>query len=131
MAQTVTIAKQALRTDRVRTYKTQQNEQLTFKEVLHDSIFSYEYANSGIIINLKKQSVLLFLQEVSVLYEYTNIREINYTLLSNNIDGAEICIITDDDFIQKWKFKVPTNNKHHSTLDVCERWIAIFDKYVI
>ncbi|EAN2415399.1 DUF4755 domain-containing protein, partial [Salmonella enterica] len=36
-----------------------------------------------------------------------------------------------DNLNQKWTFKVPKNNKYHSTLDVCERWIALFDKYVI
>ncbi len=115
----------------MKTYRTQQHEQYTFKEVLHASTLSYEYANSGIIINLKNKSVLLFVQEVSVLYEYENIIEINYTLLPNNIYGSEICIFTDGNLNQKWTFKVPTNNKYHSTLDVCERWIALFDKYVI
>lgn len=93
------------------------------------SILSYEYGQSGFAIDLKNCSARLFNKELNnfSVYNYCNIREVNYTLPTTESDDAEICVLTDDILIPSWKFKIPLNAQ---TYDVCEQWIGIFNTHI-
>ncbi|EBR4981670.1 TPA_asm: hypothetical protein GB439_04315 [Salmonella enterica subsp. enterica] len=93
------------------------------------SVLSYEFGLSGFSIDLKNCSVRLFNKELNnfSVYNYCNIREVNYTLPTTESDDAEICVLTDDILIPSWKFKIPLNAQ---TYDVCEQWIGIFNTHI-
>ncbi|QXX23724.1 hypothetical protein JMJ84_13960 [Salmonella enterica subsp. salamae] len=93
------------------------------------SVLSYEYGQSGFAIDLKNCSVRLFNKELNnfSVYNYCDIREVNYTLPTTQSGDAEICVLTDDRLIPSWKFKIPSNAQ---TYNVCEQWIGIFNTHV-
>lgn len=93
------------------------------------SVLSYEFGLSGFSIDLKNCSVRLFNKELNnfSVYNYCDIREVNYTLPTTESDDAEICVLTDDILIPLWKFKIPSNAQ---TYDVCEQWIGIFNTHI-
>lgn len=93
------------------------------------SVLSYEYGQSGFAIDLKNCSVRLFNKELNnfSVYNYCDIREVNYTLPTTGSGDAEICILTEDILIPSWKFKIPSNAQ---TYNVCEQWFGIFNTHV-
>lgn len=130
----------------------------TYTEMLDGDILSYECQNTGIVINTKKRTVRIFNAEKDSTLEYSNIREINYTLseagkiysTGNNLNsmiksaGANsneqmlanqrsgIFILTDDIKNPSWKINLPMKNKTSSTnQEICDRWLLIFNKYVL
>lgn len=94
------------------------------------SVLSYEFGLSGFSIDLKNCSVRLFNKELNnfSVYNYCDIREVNYTLPTTESDDAEICVLTEDILIPSWKFKIPSNAQIY---DVCEQWIDIFNTHVV
>ncbi|EAA9537630.1 DUF4755 domain-containing protein [Salmonella enterica subsp. enterica serovar Newport] len=130
----------------------------TYTEMLDGDILSYECQNTGIVINTKKRTVRIFNADKDSTFEYGNIREINYTLseagkiysTGNNLNsmiksvGANsneqmlanqrsgIFILTDDIKNPSWKINLPMKNKTSSTnQEICDRWLLIFNKYVL
>lgn len=129
----------------------------TIKEVLDEDVLSYECQNTGIVIDTKQHTVRLFNKEKDKVYSCDNIREINYTLYEagkihgngtlrgmNNAaiaNGKEkllanqrsgITVLTDDIHDPAWKINVPVVNKSSvGNQGLCERWILVFQKYVL
>ncbi|HDY8629640.1 TPA: DUF4755 domain-containing protein, partial [Klebsiella pneumoniae] len=119
-------------------------------------ILSYECQRTGIVIDTKQRTVRFFDKEKDKTYSYDNIREINYTLseagkfygngtlrgmnnaaiangreqiLANQRSG--INILTDDIKNPIWKINVPVKNKITSNQELCERWLLVFQRYVL
>ena len=129
----------------------------TIKEVFDGDVLSYECQNTGVLIDTKQRTVRLYNKEKNKVYSNGNIREINYTLseagkiygngtlrgmnnaaiangkeklLANQRSG--ITILTDDIHNPAWKINVPVVNKSPAgNQGLCERWILVFQKYVL
>ncbi len=107
----------------------EKDQKIAFVDSFSDAVLSYEYEQAGFTINLLKRSVLLFNHVLNSthIYPYSNIREINYSLPTNESEEAEICILTDDILTTSWEFNVPTNT---NTQNICNRWVEIFNTHV-
>lgn len=129
----------------------------TYTEILEGDVLSYECQNTGVIIDTKKRTVRIFNKEKDSTFTYDNIREINYTLSeagkiysSGNLNamiqsaGANsnekmlanqrsgIFILTDNIKNPSWKVNLPLKNKTSSSnQEICDRWLLIFNKYVL
>ena len=128
----------------------------SFTEVLDGDILSYECQRTGIVIDTKQRTIRFFDKERDKTYSYDNIREINYTLseagkfygngtlrgmnnaaiangreqlLANQRSGLNI--LTDDIKNPMWKINVPVKNKTTSNQELCERWLLVFQRYVL
>lgn len=129
----------------------------SFSEVLDGDVLSYECQNTGFVIDTKQRTVRIFNKEKDKTYSYDNIREINYTiseagkfysngtlrgmnnaaiangkekLLANQRSG--ITILTDDIHNPAWKVNIPAVNKSSAgNQGLCERWILVFQKYIL
>ncbi|EJW0364834.1 hypothetical protein N8I43_004228 [Salmonella enterica] len=131
-------------------------QESTCADTLDDAVLSYEYKQTGFTINLMKRSVLLFNHNIKknvtakqlrknninknvmpstlrknmnsiFIYPYSNIREINYSLPTNEFEEAVVCILTDDILNPSWEFNVPTNS---NTQDLCEQLVEIFNSHI-
>ena len=120
----------------------EKDKKIAFVDSFSDAALSYEYEQAGFTINLMQRSVLLFNHNIkknvmsstlrknmnsTFIYPYSNIREINYSLPTNEFEEAEVCILTDDILNPSWEFNVPTNSK---TEDLCEQLVEIFNTHV-
>lgn len=128
----------------------------SFTEILDGDILSYECQRTGIVIDTKQRTVRFFDKEKDKTYSYDNIREINYTLSEAGkfygngtlrgmynaaiVNGREqllanqrsgINILTDDIKNPIWKINVPVKNKITSNQELCERWLLVFQRYVL
>ncbi|MEA9392130.1 DUF4755 domain-containing protein [Acerihabitans sp. TG2] len=129
----------------------------TITQVLDGDTLSYECQKTGISIDTKQRTIRLFNAEKDKVYSYNNIREINYTLSEagkyygngtlrgmNNaaiVNGKEkflanqrsgITILTDDIHYPSWKINIPIVNKEPAgNQGLCERWVLVFQKYVL
>lgn len=130
----------------------------TYAEVLDGDILSYECQNTGIVLDTKNHTVRIFNKDKNTTYTYDNIREINYTIseagkiyntgnnLNSMIKAADansnekllanqrsgIFILTDDIKNPTWKINLPLKNKTSSSNQaICDRWLLIFNKYVL
>ncbi|EOU0200587.1 TPA: hypothetical protein IF355_004867, partial [Escherichia coli] len=98
-------------------------------QAMSDSaVLSYVYEQSGFSIDLNKCFVRLFnnASGINAVYDYNQIREINYTLPNTDFGDAEICILTSGSNNALWKFTVKSEGSER----VCERWINIFDEQI-
>lgn len=98
-------------------------------QAMSDSaVLSYIYEQSGFSIDLNKCFVRLFnnASGINAVYDYNQIREINYTLPNTDFGDAEICILTSGSNNSLWKFTVKSEDSER----VCERWINIFDEQI-
>ncbi|EBI0310868.1 DUF4755 domain-containing protein [Salmonella enterica] len=128
----------------------------TYSEVLDGDILSYECQNTGVVIDTQQRTVRIFNKDNDNTYNYDNIREINYTLSEagkfygsgsftamNNAAAANanekflanqrsgIFILTDDIKHPSWKVNLPMKNKTSSNQEICDRWLLIFNKYIL
>lgn len=130
----------------------------TYVEVLDGDILSYECQKTGIILDTKNRTIRIFNKDKITTYNYDNIREINYTVseagkiyntgnnLNSMIKAADansnekllanqrsgIFILTDDIKNPTWKINLPLKNKTSSSNQaICDRWLLIFNKYVL
>lgn len=98
-------------------------------QAMSDSaVLSYIYEQSGFSIDLNKCFVRLFnnASGINAVYDYDQIREINYTLSNTDFGDAEICILTSGSNNSLWKFTVKSEGSER----VCEKWINIFDEQI-
>lgn len=130
----------------------------TYAEILDGDILSYECQNTGIVLDTKKHTICIFNKDKNTTYNYDNIREINYTVseagkiystgnnLNSMIKAADansnerllanqhsgIFILTDDIKNPTWKINLPLKNiTSSSNQAICDRWLLIFNKYVL
>lgn len=119
----------------------EKDQKIAFVDSFSDAALSYEYEQAGFTINVMKRSVLLFNHNIiknlmsstlrknrnsTLIYPYSNIREINYSLPDCKHGHAEICIITDDVSNPVWTFRVPSDAHY-----ICEQWVEIFNKHIL
>ena len=120
----------------------EKDQEIAFVDSFSNAALSYEYEQAGFTINLMQRSVLLFNHNIKknvmpstlrknmnsiFIYPYSNIREINYSLPTNEFEEAVVCILTDDILNPSWEFNVPTNS---NTQDLCEQLVEIFNSHI-
>ena len=99
-------------------------------QAMSDSaVLSYVYEQSGFSIDLNKCFVRLFnnASGINAVYDYNQIREINYTLPNTDFGDAEICILTSGSNNALWKVTVKSEGSERGG----ERWRNIFYEQIV